>query len=463
VIHTRRDENNMSDLVKELCDIAVKAVELARRHGADDAEVVVRDGAELTAKVRLGEPELVQEAGSRALGLRVFKDLRAAVTYTSDLRSRSLDDFVAETVTLAELSEPDELNRLPDPADLAKSVPDLDLWDEACLSLDAAEALRRCKSAEKAAMDFDRRVTNSDGATFSRVIGASAFASSGGFVGGARGTYTSFYVEPVCDDADNKKRNGYWWSAGRFLDMLDEPEAVGREAARRTVATLGSRKIETCEVPVIFDPEVGRALVGMIFSVSNGSAMYRKSTYLLGREGTLVASPLVTIVDDPLIPRAPGSRGFDGDGLATRKNVLVNRGVLETVLCDTYSARKLGRASTASAGRGVGGTPGPTTSNLIMQPGTISRDELFRDTERGLYVTSMMGFGFNPITGDFSRGAAGFWIEKGEIQFPVSEVTVSCNFDDLLQRIDRVASDLDRRSSTACPTLRVSRMTVAGK
>lgn len=453
----------MSDLVKELCDIAVQAVELARRHGADDAEVVVRDGAELTAKVRLGEPELVQEAGSRALGLRVFKDQRSAVTYTSDLRARPLEGFVAETVTLAELSEPDELNRLPDPADLARTVPDLDLWDESYLSLDAAEALRRCQRAEKAAFDHDRRVTNSDGATFSRVIGASAFASSGGFVGGSRGTYTSFHVEPVCDDADNKKRNGYWWSAGRFLDTLEEPEAVGREAARRTVATLGSRKIETCEVPIIFDPEVGRAIVGMVFSVSNGSAMYRKSTYLLGREGTLIASPLVTIVDDPLIPRAPGSRAFDGDGLATRKNVLVSQGVLETVLCDTYSARKLGRASTGSAGRGVGGTPGPTTSNLIMQPGTISRDELFRDTERGLYVTSMMGFGFNPITGDFSRGAAGFWVEKGELQFPVSEVTVSCNFDDLLQRIDRVGSDLDRRSSTACPTFRVSRMTVAGK
>jgi PmbA protein len=201
----------------------------------------------------------------------------------------------------------------------------------------------------------------------------------------------------------------------------------------------------------------------MVFSVSNGAAMYRKSTYLLGREGTLIASPLVTIIDDPLIPRAPGSRAFDGDGLATRKNVLVNQGVLETVLCDTYSARKLGRASTGSAGRGVGGTPGPTTSNLIMQPGNITREALFRDTERGLYVTSMMGFGFNAITGDFSRGAAGFWIENGEIQFPVSEVTVSCNFDDLLQRIDRVASDLDIRSSTACPTLRVSRMTVAGK
>ncbi|ACY15845.1 TldD/PmbA family protein [Haliangium ochraceum] len=453
----------MSDLVNDLCDIAAKAVELAKKHGADDAEVVVRDGAELTAKVRLGQPELVQEAGSRALGLRIFKDLRSAVTYTSDLRAEPLDAFIAESVTLAELSEPDEFNRLPDAADLAKEVPALDLWDESCLSIDAAEALRRCQRGEKAALDFDPRVGNSDGASFSRVLGASAFASSGGFVGGYRGTYASFYVEPLCDDADNKKRNGYWWTAGRFLDTLADPEEVGREAARRTVATLGSRKIETCEVPVIFDPEVGRSIVGTVFSVSNGSSMYRKSTYLLDREGTPIASPLVTIVDDPLIPRAPGSRAFDGDGLPTRRNVVVERGVLETVLCDTYSARKLGRASTGSAGRGVGGTPGPTTSNLIMQPGETDRDALIAKTERGLYVTSMMGFGFNPITGDFSRGAQGFWIENGELGFPVSEITVSCNFDDLLQRIDHVCSDLDQRASTACPTFRVSRMTIAGR
>ncbi|WP_428267791.1 TldD/PmbA family protein [Haliangium sp.] len=453
----------MSDLVKELCDAAQKAVELAKKHGADDAEVVVRDGAELTAKVRLGEPELVQEAGSRALGLRVFKDQRAAVTYTSDLRDQPLEAFVAETVTLAELSEPDELNRLPERELLATEVPDLDLWDERVLTVDAAEAIRRCQACEKAALDHDPRVTNSDGATFSRVFGATAFASSGGFTGGYRGTYASFYVEPICDDEDHKKRNGYWWSAGRFLDMLDDPAAVGIKAAERTVATLGPRKVETCEVPVIFEPEVARAFVGMVFSVSNGSSMYRKSTYLLDREGTRVASPLVTIVDDPLIPRAPGSRPFDGDGLATRKNVIVRAGELETVLCDTYSARKLGRPSTGSAGRGVGGSPGPTTSNLIMQPGETAPEQILAQTERGLYVTSMMGFGFNPVTGDFSRGAAGFWIENGERAFPVSEVTVSCNFDDLLQRIDLVGTDLDQRSSTASPTFRVSRMTVAGK
>jgi PmbA protein len=229
------------------------------------------------------------------------------------------------------------------------------------------------------------------------------------------------------------------------------------------VAKLGSRKAETCEVPVVFDAEAGRGLLGALFGVANGSSWFRKSSYLIGREGQPCASPLVTIVDDPLMPRAPGSRPFDGDGLGSRRTVVVNAGVLETVLCDVYSARKLGRRSTGSAGRGVGGSPGPPTSTFIMQAGTTPAAELVRSLDRGLYVTDMMGFGFNPVTGDFSRGAAGFWIEKGERSFPVSEITVSASFDDMWKGIDAVGDDLVLRASTACPSFRVSRMTLGGR
>ena len=452
-----------SRIVKELTELAEKAVELAMSRGADAAEVLVRDGSELTAKVRLGEPELVQEAGSRGLGIRVFKDSRQATTYTSDMRPAELARLVAESVELAELAEPDEHSGLPDPADLAREVPDLELYDPAAEGLDAGTAIAQAIAGEKAALAADKRVTNSEGASYSRVLGAVAFATSGGFSGGYRGSYSSFYVEPVCDDEDGKKRNGYYWTASRFVADLEDPDAVGREATRRTVAKLGSQKVETCDCPVVFDPDAGRAIVGMLFSVANGSSFYRKSSYLVDREGSEVASKLVTITDDPLIPRGPGSRPFDGDGLATRKNTLVAAGVLETILCDTYSARRLGRASTGSAGRSVGGTPSPTTSNLILSPGTTSRDDLIAGTERGLLVTGMMGFGFNPVTGDFSRGAEGFWIENGEVTFPVSEVTISANFDDLLKRIDLLADDLDTRSSTQVPTFRVSHMTLAGK
>jgi PmbA protein len=212
----------------------------------------------------------------------------------------------------------------------------------------------------------------------------------------------------------------------------------------------------------VFDPEIARSIVGTIFSVANGSSFWRKSSYLVGREGDAVASKLVTIYDDPLIKRAPGSRPFDGDGLPTRKNFVINAGKLEPVLCDVYSARKLGRESTGSSGRGVGGNPGPTTSNLIMQPGELSPAEILKQTPKGLYVTSLMGFGFNPVTGDFSRGAQGFWIENGELTFPVSEVTIAANFDEILKRIDLVGNDLNMRSSTAAPTFRVSHMMLAG-
>lgn len=452
--------------IKELCDAAALTVELAKKAGADDAEVLVRDGSELTAKVRLGEPELVQEAGSRALGLRVLKGGRRAVTYTSDLRRESLEALCAETVALAELAEPDEYALPPDPKLLAKQIPELDLYDPAVAEVDAAWALREAKTGEAAARRHDPRVTNSEGATWSRVLGATAFATSGGFLGGYRGSYCSLVVEPLCDDTTDpenpKKRNGYWWTGSRFLAQLDVAEAVGIEAARRTVATIGSRKVETQECPIVFDPEVARSIVGTIFSVANGSAFWRKSSYLVGKEGEVIASPLVTIVDDPLIPRGPGSRPFDGDGLATRKNPVVTKGVLGPVLCDVYSGRKLGRASTASAGRGIGGNPGPTTSNLIMEAGSTSREDLLKQTSKGLYVTALMGFGFNPVTGDFSRGAQGFWIENGELTFPVSEVTIAANFDQILKRIDLVGSDLQMRSATAAPTIRVSHMMLAG-
>ena len=452
--------------IKELCDIAQQAVELAKKAGAEDAEVLVRDGSELTAKVRLGEPELVQEAGSRALGLRVLKGARRAVTYTSDLRREALESLCKETVALAELAEPDEYALPPDPSLLAKEIPELDLYDESIADIDAAWALREAKNGEAAARRHDKRVTNSEGATWSRMLGGTAFATSGGFVGGYRGSYASLVVEPLCDDDTDKenpkKRNGYWWTASRFLDQLEAAEAVGIEAARRTVATLGSRKVETQECPIVFDPEVARSIVGTLFSVANGSSFWRKSSYLIGKEGQQIAAPIVTIIDDPLIPRAPGSRPFDGDGLQTRQNRVVDKGVLGPVLCDVYSGRKLGRPSTGSAGRGIGSNPGPTTSNLIMQAGSVSREELLRQTPRGLYVTQMMGFGFNPVTGDFSRGAQGFWIEGGELTFPVSEVTIAANFDEILKRIDLIANDLQLRTATAAPTFRVSHMTIAG-
>jgi PmbA protein len=285
---------------------------------------------------------------------------------------------------------------------------------------------------------------------------------SNGFRGAHKGSYQSLSVVPVAEDEGGKKRRGYHWTAKRFLDELDDPKSVGEEAARRTLRKLGAKSVATCEVPVVFDPDAARSILGMLAGCVMGSAIWRKSSYLVGREGTEVASSLVTIVDDPLIKRAPGSRPYDGEGLRSRRNVVVEKGVLRTYLCDSYSARKLGRKSTGNASRGGAAGVSCSTTNFILEPGTETNESIIKGTKKGLYVIEMMGFGFNAVTGDFSRGAAGFWIENGELAFPVSEVTISLNVDELYKRIDAVGSDLDLRTATAAPTFRVGRMTVAG-
>jgi PmbA protein len=441
----------------------------ARKLGADVAEAVVSEGSHLSAKVRLGQPELVEEAGSRSMGVRVMVasegGYRVAVSYSSDTSAAGIARLVEDAVELARLSEPDATAGPPDPSLLSKESEhvDLDLFDPKVEAIDGAQALAHAKAGEAAALAFDPRVTNSEGATFSRASGGKAIVTSGGFRGYSRGTYASLTVSPVVDDEGGKKRSGYHWTAKRHYEGLLPDDEVGREAARRTLAKLGARKVDTQECAIVFDPDAARSLLGLLAGCICGGAIWRKSSYLVDRLGTPIASELVTIVDDPLIPGAPGSRPFDGEGLRSRRNVVAERGVLGTYLLDTYSARKLGMASTASASRGSSGGVSPSTTNFVLQPGTSSLEEILAATPRGLYVTDMMGFGFNAVTGDFSRGASGFWIEDGQKVFPVSEVTISSNLDAMLKAIDMVGNDLDLRSSIASPTLRVASMTLAGK
>ncbi len=452
------------DHSKELLDLGAKIVERARKAGADVAEAVVNEGSHLSTKVRLAAPELVEEAGSRSVGLRVICGGRVAVSSTSDLSEFGITRFVEDAMELARLSERDDLAGPPDASLLSKASEhvDLDLFDPAVDAVDGAAALKHALAGEKAARDADARVTNSEGATFSRASGSKALVTSGGFSGISRGTYASLTVSPVVDDEGGKKRSGYHWTAKRHYRDLDSDEFVGREAARRTLAKLGARKVPTQEAPVVFDPDSARSILGMLAGCISGGSIWRKGSYLVDRLNTKVASELVTIIDDPLIPRAPGSRAFDGEGLLSRRNVMVERGELKSYLLDTYSGRKLGMPSTASASRGGSAGVGPGTSNFVLQPGTDSPNDILKTTRRGLYVTDMMGSGFNAVTGDFSRGAAGFWIEEGEKTFPVSEITISLNLNELLARIDAVGNDLDLRSSIAAPTFRVSAMTIAG-
>ncbi len=467
-IHTQSQPKTEDRELATLLAIADEVVRRTRAGGADVAEVIARSGSELSARVRLGEPELVEEAGHRSLGMRIMKRgekaFRVALTSTSDTTDEGIQRFVEDALELVELSQEDPFAGPPDPSLITKGPwPDLDLYDPACGTIDAAEAVRRAKKAEDAARAFDKRITNSEGATFARTQGAAVMVTSGGFRGGYRGSYASLVVTPVADEpGSEKKRRGYHWTARRKLAALDDEVAVGEEAARRTLRKLGAKKVPTGELPVVFDPDAGRSILGLIAGCINGGAIYRRSSYLLDRENTRVASDLVTVIDDPLLPGAPGSRPFDGEGFPSKQLSIIENGILKTYLIDSYSGRKLGRASTGSASRGGTGGVGPSTTNFIFKPGQTPAKDVVKNTKRGLYITEMMGFGFNAVTGDFSRGAGGFWIENGELAYPVSEITISLNLNDLLQRIDLVGDDLDLRTSIAAPTFRVSAMTVAG-
>ncbi|MEZ4295748.1 MAG: metallopeptidase TldD-related protein [Polyangiaceae bacterium] len=457
------NDARMDQEVAKLLEIAADVVARARERGADVAEAVARSGSELTTKIRLGEPELVEEASHRGVGMRVIRDKRVAMTSTSDLSPRGLARFVSDAMELLDVAQADPFAGPADPSLYAKPPhPELDLYDPSGGTITAEQAIDLARRGETAAREADARITNSEGATFSRSAGAFGIVLSAGFTGGYATSYSSLVVTPVADDEGGKKRRGYHWTAKRHLAELLSPEEVGKEATRRTVRKLGARKVPTCEAPVIFDPDAARSILGLFAGCVMGSSIWRKSSYLVGREGTRVASDLLTIVDDPLIVRAPGSRPFDGEGLPARVNQVVENGMLRTYLCDSYSARKLSRESTGNASRGGSGGVGPSTTNFVLRPTTTPAAEIVKSTKSGLYVTEMMGFGFNAVTGDFSRGASGFWIENGELAYPVSEVTISLNLDQLLQRIDAVGDDLDLRTSTASPTLRVSAMTIAG-
>ncbi|HEX3851471.1 MAG TPA: metallopeptidase TldD-related protein, partial [Polyangiaceae bacterium] len=360
------------DESRELLKLAAEVVERARRAGADVAEASARGGSELSTRVRMGKPELVEEAGHHSISLRVIRGDRVALTSTSDLTPRGIERCVADALMLAELSEPDPFAAPADPSLLAQPpFPDLDLFDEGLFGIDADRAIEQALKAEQAAFDFDPRIKLSEGATFSRTNSTGALVLSSGFQAAQRGSYAAITVAPVVEDEGGKKRRGHYWSANRHESGLEAPAFVGQEAARRTLAKLNPRKVPTQETTVIFDCDVSRSIIGAFIGCVMGGSVWRKSSYLMDREGTEVASSDVTLVDDPLIPRAPGSRPFDGEGLPSRKNVVVENGVLKTFLLDSYSARKLNRASTGSAGRS-GGSISSSTSNLIMEAGHIT-------------------------------------------------------------------------------------------
>jgi PmbA protein len=441
-------------------DLAQDLLKKAKAQGADAADVLIAEGSEFSVTVRKGEIETLKESGSKALGIRVFVGKRTANSYTSDFTSAALDALIADTVAMARVTGEDPAAGLPDEMIPASTV-DLGIYDPKIAALPTEERIERARRAEAAAFAASASITNSHGASFSSGESASVLVNTLGFVGSQRGTSMSLSVVPVAEK-DGVMERDYWYSSTRALADQLSPEEIGRIAAERTVRRLGAQKVATCEVPVVFDPETAADLLGHLFSALSGYSVFRNSTFLKDRLGDQVASPLLTLVDDPLRPRGLGSRPFDGEGLPTRRNVPLDKGVLRHFLCDTYSARKIGARSTGSARRGVAGGPGVGAGNLYFEAGTSSVEEILGGVDQGLYVTDLIGFGVDLVSGDFSQGAAGHWIENGHLVRPVNEVTIAGNLKSMLMDVDAVGSDLEFRGSSASPTIRVKKMTVSG-
>lgn len=440
-------------------DLATELLKKARAAGADAADCLVAEGTEFSVTVRKGEVETLKEAGSKALGLRVFVGRRTASSYTSDFSWPALDRLVAETVGMARVTGEDPAAGLPDEMVPPEDV-DLALFDPSPAALPTDERIERARRAEAVALATPG-ITNSQGASYGSGEGSVVLANTMGFLGGYRTSSVSLSVVPQAE-RDGQMERDYWYTTGRGLSDLDLPEEVGRVAAERTLQRLGARQVPTGSVPVVFDPETAAEILGTLFSALSGYAVFRNATFLKDRLGEEVASPLLTLVDEGRRYRGLGSRPFDGEGLPTRRNVPLERGVLRHWLCDAYSARKLGARPTGSARRGVGGGPSVGAGNLFFEPGTTPPEEITGSVERGLYVTDLIGFGVNVVTGDYSQGAVGHWIEKGRLVHPVHEVTIAGNLKDMLRDVDAVGRDLVFRGSSASPTIRVRQMTLSG-
>ena len=411
--------------------------------------------------VRLGEVEKISQAQEKRLGLRLFFGSSSATASTSDISKGSIERLVDDTCTMARSTAQDKYSGLPAREDLARTFPDLDLLDDRARSLSVDEKTRLALEAEERALGFDPRITNSEGGEFSSQIHRVIYANSQGFSGEYQGSTFGLSVVPIATLNGSMQRD-YWYSSQRKFSRLESAQAVGEKAAQRVLRRLGARKIKTREVPVVFDPEIAATLLRNLSSALSGYSLYKGASFLVGKLGSKIASELVTVVDDGLIPAALGSKPFDAEGLPTRKKVVVEKGVLQSYLLDTYSGRKLGYPSTGNAARSVGGPPGVAPTNFYFSPGSYTPEKIIASVEEGFYVTELIGFGVNLVTGDYSRGAAGLWIDKGELTYPVEEVTIAGNLKEMLLNIEMVGNDLEMRGRISAPTIKISRMTVAG-
>jgi len=435
---------------KELEDIVSLVLQFAREQGADQAEAAASHALGLSATARLGSVENLEYTNDRGVGITVYKDRKKGSASTSDFSPGALREAVVKACSFARYTVADDCSGLADEDAMATEIPDLDLAHE--WRLEADEAIRIAIECEDAARGFDRRVTNSEGATVSTSSSVQAYGNSYGFLGGYPKTSHSISCV-VVGESDGDMERDYWYSAARDAQDLDPAVDIGRTAAERTVRRLGAQKIRTATAPVLFAPEVARGFIGHAISAVSGGAQYRKSSFLLNAAGERIFPEFVQIQERPHIPKAMSSAPFDAEGVATRDRDLVVDGVLQGYILGSYSARRLGLTTTGNAGG---------AHNLLVPGNGGDMASLARSMGRGLLVQELIGQGVNPVTGDYSRGAVGYWIENGEIAHPVHEITIAGNLKDLYHRIVAIGDDQDLRSGIRCGSVLVDAMTIAG-
>jgi PmbA protein len=456
-------ENQPEQIETDLRNLAQEMVSRAMSGGASAAECVIAEGDEFSTLVRLGQVETLKESGSRSIGVRVFNGKRTASTYSSDFSREGLDRMLTSALELSRITSEDPFAGLPEPSQLGSLSGDLYLYHPDVYSLPGQERIAYARRTEKAAIDVDARIKNSDGGSFDAATGHKIFANSLGFLGEYRRSYCSIAAVPIAQDESGAMQRDYWFSVARSLAKLDSPENVGRIAAQRTLRRLGSRKVKTAQVPIIFDPLVAASILEHIFEGVNGDSVYRGASFLAGKLGEKIAADQITVIDDGTIPGGFGTSPFDGEGIPTRRTVVIENGVLKSYLLNTYTAKKLKLQTTGNASRGLAGTPGIGLGNYFLQPGMKTPAEVIGGVKEGLYVTEFLGHGANLVTGDYSRGASGMWISGGELAYPVEEITVAGNLKEIFFNISEIANDLEFRGPLACPTIRIDGLTVGGE
>ena len=432
-----------------MADSAQLALDYARSLGAESAEVSASIHYGLDVNVRMGEVETLEHSRDRGFGISVYFGGSKGHASSGDLLPQSIRTCVEKAVDIARFTQADSCNGLASTDRLASHFPDLDLWHPQ--PLDAGLTIERALACEAAGME-NAEITNSDGASASSSFGLSVYANSNGFVGRRDGTRYGQSCVLIAGSGESMQRD-YWYDSQRAFADLESVEDTGHEAARRTVMRLGARNIPTCEVPILFTPEVARGLVGHLLGAISGGALYRKASFLQDAAGQRLFPAWMRMSERPYIRRGPASTAFDAEGVATSDREIIEAGILTAYVLDSYSARRLGLETTANAG-GV--------HNLIVEPGQFCADELLQQMGTGLLVTEVMGQGVSLVTGDYSRGAGGFWVENGEIQFPVDEVTIAGNLKDMFMGVEAVGTDTDRRSSIQTGSILMGKMTVAG-